>query len=69
VDTSACSEPGWLSGEVKGQIGWFPEAYVERLDTEANFEYHIPEHSFDAKHTTLEYVINLFCTFFLSVKF
>lgn len=32
VDTSACSEPGWLSGEIKGQAGWFPEAYVEVID-------------------------------------
>jgi len=24
------AEPGWLSGELNGQVGWFPEAYVER---------------------------------------
>ncbi|XP_054165582.1 intersectin-1-like isoform X2 [Oppia nitens] len=35
VDTSACSEPGWLSGEVRGAVGWFPEAYVEVLGNES----------------------------------
>ena len=36
MDTSACSEPGWLSGQVKGHTGWFPEAYVELIDGEPN---------------------------------
>ena len=22
-------EPGWLGGELNGNVGWFPEAYVE----------------------------------------
>ena len=22
-------EPGWLGGELNGQVGWFPEAYAE----------------------------------------
>lgn len=26
------NEPGWLSGEVRGHVGWFPEAYVEKVD-------------------------------------
>ena len=26
------NEPGWLSGEVRGHVGWFPEAYVEKMD-------------------------------------
>lgn len=24
-------EPGWLGGELNGKVGWFPEAYVERI--------------------------------------
>ena len=24
-------EPGWLGGELNGKIGWFPEAYAQRL--------------------------------------
>lgn len=28
VDTSACSEEGWLSGEINGKIGWFPKDYA-----------------------------------------
>jgi len=24
-------EPGWLGGELKGKIGWFPEAYAQRM--------------------------------------
>lgn len=22
-------EPGWLAGEIRGHLGWFPESYVE----------------------------------------
>lgn len=25
-------EPGWMGGEVRGQSGWFPEAYTEHVD-------------------------------------
>lgn len=32
---SVSSEPGWLSGEVRGHVGWFPEAYVEKIDQSA----------------------------------
>ena len=32
VTESVSSEPGWLSGEVRGHVGWFPEAYVEKMD-------------------------------------
>ncbi|XP_054264037.1 intersectin-1 isoform X2 [Macrosteles quadrilineatus] len=28
------AEPGWLAGEVRGHSGWFPEAYVECIDTD-----------------------------------
>ena len=24
-------EPGWLGGELNGKIGWFPEAYAQKL--------------------------------------
>lgn len=26
------ADPGWLSGELRGVSGWFPEAYVELID-------------------------------------
>ena len=32
VTESLSNEPGWLSGEVRGHTGWFPEAYVEKMD-------------------------------------
>ncbi|PNF24527.1 Intersectin-1 [Cryptotermes secundus] len=27
------SEPGWLAGEIRGHTGWFPESYVEPIDS------------------------------------
>ncbi|GAB6032532.1 hypothetical protein CHUAL_011425 [Chamberlinius hualienensis] len=36
VYTAQSTEPGWLSGELKGQAGWFPEAYVEPLGEVVN---------------------------------
>ncbi|XP_039274993.1 intersectin-1-like, partial [Nilaparvata lugens] len=27
------AEPGWLAGELRGATGWFPESYVELIDT------------------------------------
>jgi intersectin len=24
-------EPGWLGGELRGHVGWFPEAYAEKV--------------------------------------
>jgi hypothetical protein len=27
------SEPGWLAGELRGHTGWFPESYVEPIDS------------------------------------
>lgn len=46
VDTSAASEPDWLSGEINGHVGWFPKDYAVLEDdgplamqTEAKFEY------------------------------
>lgn len=35
VDTSACSEPDWLSGEVNGKIGWFPKDYAVLEDDDS----------------------------------
>lgn len=31
-------EPGWLSGEINGQTGWFPESYVEKIEDEVEVE-------------------------------
>ncbi|XP_073978678.1 dynamin associated protein 160 isoform X3 [Rhodnius prolixus] len=33
VPTNQASEPGWLSGELREVTGWFPESYVEPLDS------------------------------------
>ncbi|XP_012284787.1 intersectin-2 isoform X2 [Orussus abietinus] len=27
------AEPGWMAGEIRGRTGWFPESYVEPVDT------------------------------------
>lgn len=28
------AEPGWLAGEINGHTGWFPESYVEKIESE-----------------------------------
>lgn len=34
------AEPGWLAGEIGGHTGWFPETYVEKVDsTDADYVY------------------------------
>ncbi|XP_061140359.1 intersectin-1 isoform X5 [Syngnathus typhle] len=36
VDETQTGEPGWLGGELRGQTGWFPANYAERIpDSEA----------------------------------
>ncbi|KAF6206524.1 hypothetical protein GE061_017758 [Apolygus lucorum] len=32
VPSNQQAEPGWLSGEVRGSSGWFPESYVELME-------------------------------------
>lgn len=32
VDTSAASEPDWVSGEINGKTGWCPQGYLELVD-------------------------------------
>lgn len=32
VTESVSSKPGWLSGQLRGYVGCFPEAYVEKMD-------------------------------------
>ncbi|XP_043682833.1 intersectin-1 isoform X8 [Vespula pensylvanica] len=27
------AEPGWMAGEIRGHTGWFPESYVEPIDS------------------------------------
>ncbi|XP_044011155.1 intersectin-1 isoform X3 [Aphidius gifuensis] len=27
-------EPGWMAGEIRGHTGWFPEAYVKRIESD-----------------------------------
>nr|XP_053636115.1 intersectin-1-like [Cherax quadricarinatus] len=31
-------EPGWLGGEIRGQTGWFPEAYTEAFEEKEESE-------------------------------
>lgn len=31
VDESQTGEPGWLGGELKGKMGWFPANYAEKI--------------------------------------
>lgn len=31
-DDQTGAEPGWKGGEINGKCGWFPEAYVERVE-------------------------------------
>lgn len=33
VPVNQNSEPGWLAGELRGHTGWFPESYVEPIDS------------------------------------
>ncbi|XP_037801441.1 intersectin-1-like isoform X12 [Penaeus monodon] len=35
VTVSENAEPGWLGGELRGQTGWFPEAYCEPMEEKA----------------------------------
>ena len=27
------AEPGWLAGEINDHTGWFPESYVEKVES------------------------------------
>lgn len=38
VSVNQNAEPGWLAGEVRGATGWFPEAYVECIDTDEGLQ-------------------------------
>lgn len=29
------AEPGWLAGEINGHTGWFPESFVEKIESDA----------------------------------
>lgn len=33
VPLDQTGEPGWLAGEIRGHTGWFPESYVEPVDS------------------------------------
>ncbi|XP_064627366.1 intersectin-1-like isoform X4 [Lineus longissimus] len=32
MNDQAGAEPGWMGGEMNGKSGWFPEAYVEKIE-------------------------------------
>ncbi|EAA14777.5 AGAP009037-PA [Anopheles gambiae str. PEST] len=37
------AEPGWLAGEINGHTGWFPESFVEKVDSNLNVVEAVPE--------------------------
>ncbi|XP_058062545.1 intersectin-1 [Anopheles bellator] len=37
------AEPGWLAGEIGGHTGWFPETYVEKVDSNLNVVEAVPD--------------------------
>uniref|UniRef100_A0A182VSJ4 Dynamin-associated protein n=1 Tax=Anopheles minimus TaxID=112268 RepID=A0A182VSJ4_9DIPT len=37
------AEPGWLAGEINGHTGWFPESFVEKVDSNLNVVEAAPE--------------------------
>jgi len=53
------AEPGWMAGEIRGHTGWFPESYVEPVDTGTTVLDN--EHTFiqqdSVEKRTLEWVI------------
>lgn len=67
------AEPGWMAGEIRGHTGWFPESYVEPVDTGPadldNERTFIQQDSVEKR--TLElvifiYVANIECPFHVS---
>lgn len=60
------AEPGWMAGEIRGHTGWFPESYVEPVDTGTidldNERTFIQQDSVEKR--TLESVIFLFILIF-----
>jgi len=37
-DDQSGAEPGWKGGEMNGKCGWFPEAYVEKMEDSSQAE-------------------------------
>lgn len=37
-DDQTGAEPGWKGGELNGKCGWFPEAYVEKIEESSQLE-------------------------------
>ena len=42
VPVDQAPEPGWLAGQLGDKTGWFPDAYVERVEDEVAAEAEIP---------------------------
>lgn len=59
------AEPGWMAGEIRGHTGWFPESYVEPVDTIGldNERTFIQQDSVEKR--TLESVVFLFISVFI----
>lgn len=64
------AEPGWMAGEIRGHTGWFPESYVEPVDTGTigldNERTFIQQDSVEKR--TLESVVFLFILIFAKYK-
>lgn len=61
------AEPGWMAGEIRGHTGWFPESYVEPVDTGTaldNERAFIQQDSVEKR--TLESVFSLISIFAIS---
>lgn len=49
------AEPGWMAGEIRGHTGWFPESYVEPIDSNASTDSTFMQQD-SVEKRTLEYV-------------
>ena len=53
------AEPGWIAGMINGLTGWFPETYVEKVESPSDNSYEKPI----LESRKLEYVLFNFVEF------